>query len=76
MSGAVMSTLSFENTFNDLRGNEQRAARHKGRSPPRMQAVQIASVAHRVSAHRPLVDMGPEDVQRFKGWHCRPGAFD
>eukprot|EP00969_Alexandrium_andersonii_P365627 15466669-Alexandrium_andersonii.AAC.1 len=71
----VWSTLTLENSFNDLRDNEQRAARHKSRSAERLQAVEIASLEKRLAEHRPIVQLAAEDFSRFKDYHCRPGTF-
>ena len=74
MFSGVQHTLALENTFNDLRDNEGRGARHKARSEQVLQGLSLSSMKSRYD-HCPLVEVGAEDVAGQSMRHVRPDTF-
>jgi hypothetical protein len=58
------TSLPLENTYNDLRDNEQRGARHLQRSDVALQALSISSLASR-DPHARQIRPREEDIARY-----------
>ena len=68
-------TLALENTFNDLRDNEGRGARHKVRTEQVLQGLALSSMQTRYGDHCPIVSVEPEDIAGQAMGHVRPDTF-
>ena len=53
-NSGLLTTLSLENGFNDLRDNEARGARHQQRAPDTLQSLSISSLHSRYATHTHL----------------------
>ena len=62
-------------TFNDLRDNEARGARHKQRTATRLQALSISSLTSNFEP-TPQVEVNTSDLSKLRDVHCRPTTFD
>ena len=72
-----LNTLWIENTFNSLRDNEGRGARHKQRSDTSLMAMVISTMASRLEGDHPerLIMVDDEDASRFESFCMAPGTF-
>lgn len=62
-------------TFNDLRDNESRGARHKQRTSTRLQALSISSMMSNF-APTPQIELTAADLGKVQDVHCRPAVFE
>ena len=72
MIGRLLNSLAIENTYNDMRENEGRAARHKTRGNNRLSALAVSSLSTRYAGMFDMVNLGAEQVARFNRFLLRP----
>ena len=73
---AYTNTLPVENTFNALRDNEGRGARHKCRSDFVLQGLAISTMATRFENDPvELISINDEDSSRYQDYATKPASF-
>ena len=72
MIGRLLNSLAIENTYNDMRENEGRAARHKTRGNNRLSALAVSSLSTRYAGMFDMIELGAEQVARFNRFLLRP----
>ncbi len=73
-SAEYVHTLFEENTFNDLRDNEQRGAKHKHRGAHLMTALAMSSM-HTRAPELVQAEIDVNDISSFNAVQCQAEAF-
>ena len=72
---AYLNSLHVENTFNALRDNEGRGARHQVRSDSVLQSLSISTMATRLAGTNNLITLEDEDSARFSSYVAYEACF-